>query len=403
VSNPGKSRIKSFAILFALCLVLTACPPGSVQALQPAPRPLIKPDRAAGSIYWGAYISGETYGPDRGNAPWDSQTWDLFESHAGRKVSILHWGQPWYWAVQPGYPDIGDGHYQRFFAGDLEKVRQRGAIPLLDWGSYKAGNQSSVGAQPVFALANIIDGKFDSYIRRWATEAGDWRHPFFLRFDWEMNGDWFPWSERQNGNSPGQYVQAWRHVHDIFTAAGATNVSWVWCPNIASAVTGTSIPVAELYPGDAYVDWTCLDVYNKYPSSLSLRELLLGQDAGVTWLEDTYQQILTLAPGKPMMIGETASLEYSALKAGWISDALLTQLPDNFPAVKAVLWFNWNSEPGSDFVIESSAAAQAAFARGINSGYYTADDFANLSASPIPSADHSGSRGLSHYIPLILR
>ena len=47
-----------------------------------------------------------------------------------------------------------------------------------------------------------------------------------------MNGNWFAWMEGVNGNQPGEYVAAWRHVHDIFTAVGATNVSWVWCPNV---------------------------------------------------------------------------------------------------------------------------------------------------------------------------
>ena len=31
-----------------------------------------------------------------------------------------------------------------------------------------------------------------------------------------MNGWWWPWSEQLNGNNPGEFVAAWRHVHDIF-------------------------------------------------------------------------------------------------------------------------------------------------------------------------------------------
>ena len=76
----------------------------------------------------------------------------------------------------------------------------------------------------------MIAGRYDEYIREFAEEARAWGHPFFLRFNWEMNGDWFPWSEGVNGNPSGEYVAAWRHVHDIFAAVGATNVTWVWCP-----------------------------------------------------------------------------------------------------------------------------------------------------------------------------
>ena len=60
-------------------------------------------------------------------------------------------------------------------------------------------------------------------------------HPFFLRWGHEMNSDRFPWSEDANGNRRGEFVQAWRHIHDIFTSVGASNVSWVWCPNVESA------------------------------------------------------------------------------------------------------------------------------------------------------------------------
>src|SRR5258707_7843189 len=57
---------------------------------------------APSSVYWGAYISGSTYGINPatglayGNPPWDMTPWDLFEAHAGKKVSIFHWGSPWY-------------------------------------------------------------------------------------------------------------------------------------------------------------------------------------------------------------------------------------------------------------------------------------------------------------------
>ena len=38
-----------------------------------------------------------------------------------------------------------------------------------------------------------------------------------------------------NGNSPGDYVKMWRHVHDIFEAEGANQyVIWVWAPNIVN-------------------------------------------------------------------------------------------------------------------------------------------------------------------------
>ena len=58
---------------------------------------------------------------------------------------------------------------------------------------------------------------YDSYIRGFATAAKSWGHPFFLRFNWEMNGNWFPWSEGVNGNKTGRVRRRLapraRHLH----------------------------------------------------------------------------------------------------------------------------------------------------------------------------------------------
>ena len=332
---------------------------------------------AQSSVYWGSYIRGATYGTNPatgqpyGNPPWDLSAWDLFESHTSKKISILHWGQAWYVSNQWPYG------YSAFPTAELNTIRSRGAISLLDWSSC---DQSAGGSltQPNFSLGNITNGIHDAYIRQWATDAKAWGYPLFLRFDWEMNGNWFVWSERVNGNSAGQFAAAWRHVHDIFTSVGANNVTWVWCPNIDSS---TMIPMSQLYPGDAYVDWTALDGYNKYSVWLGFNTVFTG--SGITWLYNSYQELLSLAPSKPIMLAEFASLEAGdggALKAAWITDALTAQIPSLFPAIKAIVWFNWNSSAGSSLVIESSSAALNAFATGIASTFYAANDFANLAS-----------------------
>jgi mannan endo-1,4-beta-mannosidase len=196
-----------------------------------------------------------------------------------------------------------------------------------------------------------------------------------------MNGNWqYPWSVQLNGNHPGDYIQAWQHVHDIFAQAGATNVTWVWCPNISDPGT---VPMAALYPGDNYVDWTCFDGYNKEDAWVDFNTVFTG--SGINWLLNSYQEVLTVAPNKPVMIGETASIEAGdggAKKAAWITDAFLTQLPTNFPKIKAVVWFNYLYGT-QDFRAESTQPSLDAFAAAIGSNYYAANDFANYDISPI--------------------
>jgi beta-mannanase len=152
-------------------------------------------------------------------------------------------------------------------------------------------------------------------------------------------------------------------MRTLFDSVGATNVTWVWCPNLAYS---GSVPYSQLYPGDAYVDWTCLDGYNMGTSSTSFSSLYSASYAALT----------ALAPTKPVMIAEVGSLEYgTGVKAAWTTDTLSTQLPNNFPQVKAFVWFNWRiSENGAwrNWEIESSASSQAAFASAIASPYYEA-------------------------------
>ena len=301
-------------------------------------------EASAAPIYWGAYIKGDTYGFE--DAPFDVRTIAAFESDAGKRVSIVHWGEPWYWGAQGGYMP-----FRRDMA---ERVRQRGSIPMINWNSWDLGRGGALD-QPDFRLSEIIAGRHDAFIRGWARDARAWGYPLFLRFDHEMNGDWFPWSERVNGNAAGEYARMWRHVKAIFDAEGATNVTWVWAPNVVFAA---AIPLASLYPGDAAVDWTGVSGYN-WGSNPAQPGAVWQSFAQVH--RATYDALRALAPSKPIMIAETASTEIGGSKAAWITDALKAQLPTSFPQIRAVLWFNWNVPARQD--PKPSGSMKSRFAR----------------------------------------
>ena len=206
------------------------------------------------------------------------------------------------------------------------------------------------------------------------------------------DGWWFPWGEGRkngimaNGNESGDFVKMWRHVYDTCTSVGARNVTWVWCPNIQS-VSSDYPALSRLYPGADYVDWTCLDGYNKYSSWLNLQGIFRAVGTS-TWLRDSYQLVLDFARAKPMMIGETASLEAgdgATKKGNWLKAALLSELPIYLPRVRAFVYCNWNAGVSSQtFPIETSALSIGGFSSGIASSYYAPNSFAGLTASPIP-------------------
>jgi hypothetical protein len=280
----------------------------------------------------------------------------------GKAPSLVGWGSNFHSSAYCG------GNCN-FTTSLYEAVRENGQIPWLSWGS-----RSTDGGDG-YTDSEIAAGSQDAYITQWAQAAKAWGHPFFLRFDWEMNGNWFPWSPGLNGNTAATYVAMWRHVHDIFTSVGANNVSWVWCPNIDPGGGLTSL--SSLYPGDAYIDWTCLDGYNGDNPWSSFQSLF----------QTTYNTIKgTVAPGKPMVIGEVASTESGGSKASWIAN-MFSALPAHFPDVHGFLWYDVStSGPGghTDWPIESSSSSIAAFANGVANSAYLVNAFAGLSGLGVP-------------------
>jgi hypothetical protein len=314
-------------------------------------------------LFWGATIGSHITG---NQAPWDMSAVSRFEQGTGKSASAVQFFQPFAYCN----PDCS---FYRFPTTPMDSIRSHGSIPVLSWSSQSIPWSLN---EPDFQLGDVIDGRYDEFIREFAEESRDWGHPFFLRFNWEMNGGWFPWSEQANGNASGEYVTAWRHVHDIFTEVGATNVSWVWCPFIEGGDPAARL--GSLYPGDAYVDWTGLDGYNWGTNPAGPQ----GWRSFDQLFSGSYDAIAeSVAPSKPMMIAEFGSSEIGGDKAAWIRDAL-AQIPANYPQVRAMLWFD-KFDDGMDWPIETSTAATSAFAEGVSQPVYRGADYGQLSGGSI--------------------
>ena len=215
-----------------------------------------------------------------------------------------------------------------------------GRIPLVNWEPAKID------------FAKIVNGSLDATILARASGAKALGKEFFLDFAAEMNGD-----EAWSGNNAQLYVSAYRHIHDIFVAAGATNVVWAWCPNVTDTDGGNRITM-NYYPGDAYVDWTGVDGYNWGT-----------RNGGWQSFEQVFKSIYTLlaAKKKPILIGEMASSQAGGDKAKWI-DEIIPTLRRSFPLIKGVVWFDINKE--ADWRISSSPESEAAFIRMLKDPYF---------------------------------
>jgi hypothetical protein len=277
--------------------------------------------------FWGVYLKGFP------GLPRDFGLLNSFSSLVGSKPTVVMYFTDWQ----------HDG-----FTTDVEKyLGSQGVTGMITW--MPSGEDVSK-----YSNDAVINGNFDSFINTYAQQAKIFGKPILLRFAHEMNGNWYPWSSNHSinsSNTASKYVLMWRHVHDIFTKNGATNVQWVWCPSIE---VGSSTPTRfeDMYPGDKYVDWLCLDGYN-----------IAGQD-NLPWksLYDSfypsYVRIIALSQ-KPLLIGQTATGEIGGNKEEWIKESFLSDIPNRLPKIRGVIWFNEQKE--QNWPVNSSETALSAF------------------------------------------
>lgn len=277
---------------------------------------------ASGALF-GAYVDPDARWTDEASARAEVTA---LESQIGRRLAIDHHYYAWTGTFPTGL--------ERF---DLDA----GRIPLISWHGT--------------ALSSILSGTHDAMIRERADAVAALGKPVFLRWGWEMNGNWYAWDGSHNNdagqtNGPAKYRAAWRRIHGIFRARGATNVVWVWSPNHANVPTSSWNHWRNYYPGDAYVDWVGIDGYN-WGSTRSWSRWTSFTSIFAPVYDD-------FAARKPVMIAEFSSAERGGSKGDWIA-AARSALKSRFPSVAAVLWFHVNKE--TDWRATSSSAALTAY------------------------------------------
>ena len=167
--------------------------------------------------------------------------------------------------------------------------------------------------QPGYRNGDIARGVQDEYITRFARSLAGFQGTVYLRYAHEMNGFWYPWSR-----GPRAYVQAWRHVVDIFRQVGARNVRFVWSanPNLFQRRAEWLRKLQRYWPGNAYVDavgstminfggdkdyrvarWVPrLDaLHRRYRKPVMLTETNTAYRGRVRWLRDL-QRVLRRSP-----------------------------------------------------------------------------------------------------------
>ena len=210
---------------------------------------------------------------------------------------------------------------------ELRAVVGDGSVPILDWGC---------GPD----VSTLASGGDDTTITAYADALKGFEGPVFLRWCWEMN---LVGLHPQVGG-PAAFVSAWDHIRTLFREAGASNVSFVWCPGL------TGVDPAPYFPGATEVDWIGVDGYSRTP----------GETFGSLFstFVHTWQ-----GEGKPLMVAETGAA--GSAQPSYI-DSIGADAP-GLPAVKAVAYFD---APGPAEAWQFTPAGLLAFGRLAASPYF---------------------------------
>lgn len=175
----------------------------------------------------------------------------------------------------------------------------------------------------------------DSYLLQLADDLRSTGAKVFLRFASEMNGDWVGYH-----GDPKLYIEKWKLVTRVMRER-APNVAMVWCP-YAMPLTN----VMDYYPGDEYVDWVGVNLYNV--TYFNQNPKSPAKDVGPrALLKPVYDRF---AKRKPIMICEYATTHFSAVESKSVPYfaannifELYQSLPEEFPRVKAIYYFSSNN------------------------------------------------------------
>jgi len=269
-----------------------------------------------------------------------------FDISVGRKTDIFLW-----------YQSISES----FAAAKFYPMADDGRTIQLAWepDSFNGGVN-----QPNYQLKDIASGSHDQEIQRWAKELKDFGREILFRPMAEMNGKERPWNVGNtiahiapvNGNSPEDYIPAWRHIYDIFAREGATNVKFVWSPNRDGSKEAAQYTFDTYYPGDKYVDYVGLSGYN-WGTMYATPEWTSSWQSFSDIFGPSYDTF-SVKTAKPFMISETASTEKGGDKAAWVKDTY-KNVVSRFPRVKSITWFNVNKE--TDWRLNSSPGSLTAY------------------------------------------
>ncbi len=224
-----------------------------------------------------------------------SSFYEKAQEISGKEPAI--WGTDFYWNGQedPGNRIVQEAiakHKKGSIITLMWHVGQPKHDPPFSWGESVQGKINEQDWQDLLTPKTALHQRWTHQVDQIALHLKKLQEkniPILWRPYHEMNGVWFWWGNKKGENG---FVKLWRQLFDrLVNHHHLNNLIWVWNANGPRDIPGDeAYDYKEFFPGQEYVDILATDVYHG------------------DYEQKDYVQLLNLAEGKPIALGEVGEL-----------------------------------------------------------------------------------------------
>lgn len=212
------------------------------------------------------------------------------------------------------WPTDTQNHAQ-FPLESLKMIGQKGLVPCIHW-------MTNLEER---TLNLIQKGEVDSYLKNVSDSIKTLNFPLLICFAPHMNVQTLigEGQVEQKTFLAERYKETYRYIIQFFRQQKVTNVLWVFSPHVESIPNVEGNKASKYYPGNEYIDVLGMDGYpmsNPNPS-----QTISNWKGFDTIFGSLYKELKSLAPGKPILVFETANKQRGQTDPReWIIQALDT-------------------------------------------------------------------------------
>ncbi|GHC13417.1 glycosyl hydrolase [Cerasicoccus arenae] len=203
-----------------------------------------------------------------------------------------------------------------------------------------SGPTSGPGAGSPVSLATGATGAYNSYFTTLAQNlvARNMVDNTIIRLGWEFNGGWYTW-RADSASKAANFVAYWQEIVTAMRSVpGAADLKFCW----NGINVWMSYPLEDAWPGDDYVDYVGVDLYDQswasntypYPDGATPEQILARQQNAWTSYSSTYDYGLAwwrnfaAAHNKPLSIPEWGLCDRSDGHGGQDNAYYIQQMHD---------------------------------------------------------------------------